>query len=210
MNLFPINLDIRGKSVVIVGGGAVAQRKCRSLLDAEAVITIIAPEASETLTGLAEQERLTLRQRSFQSGDLAGAVLVFAATDDRSVNSTVADEAKNCGIPVCMADEPTEGTFTSPSVVRRGDLLITISTGGKSPALARKIRQELELRYGPEYAALVTELGDLREKLLTEGRQSDYYKQIFNELLDRALPRLRQTTGVGERDRPEADTKEDS
>jgi len=142
------------------------------------------------LEELYREGKISVLLRPYRPGDNADAHLVFAATSNRAVNRVVAEEAIRFGIPVCVADAPEEGTFTSPSVVRRGDLLITISTGGRSPALARSIRQELEERYGPEYADLVDILGELREKLLTTGHVSAYNNQLFNELLAGDLSRL--------------------
>jgi precorrin-2 dehydrogenase/sirohydrochlorin ferrochelatase len=201
MNLFPINLNLRGQTAFIIGGGGVAERKCRSLLDAGAVVRVIAPAITPCLAELALRGSITHLHRPYEPGAMAGAALVFAATDDRAVNRAAAEEAQRLGIPVCVVDEPAEGTFTSPSTVRRGDLLITISTGGRSPALARRIREELEDRYGPEYADIVDILGAFREKLLTEHRGSAYNKQLFNELLDRCLPRLLSSGAAGDRDR---------
>ena len=201
MNLFPINLNLRGQTAFIIGGGGVAERKCRSLLDAGAVVRVIAPAITPCLAELALRGSITHLHRPYEPGAMAGAALVFAATDDRTVNRAVAEEATHLGILVCVADEPAEGTFTSPSTVRRGDLLITISTGGRSPALARQIRGELEERYGPEYADVVDILGAFREKLLTEQRESAYNKQLFNELLDRFLPRIPSTDDADDRNR---------
>lgn len=190
MNLFPINLDIRDKLAVVVGGGAVAERKCRSLLEAEAAVTVVAPVISSGLEELRRDSKISVLPRPYLAGDLTGALLIFAATDSPAVNRAVAEEAKRLGIPVCVADAPAEGTFTSPSVVRRGDLLLAISTGGRSPALARRIRQDLEALYGPEFSAIVDIVGMFREKLLTEGRESAYINHLFSELLTGDLSRL--------------------
>jgi precorrin-2 dehydrogenase/sirohydrochlorin ferrochelatase len=190
MNLFPITLDIRGRKAVVVGGGAVAARKCRSLLEAGAAVTVIAPVITAELQRLHREGEISILPRPYLAGDLAGMILVFAATDNHAVNRAVAGEAKRLGILVCVADEPAEGNFASPSIVRRGDLLLTISTGGRSPALARRIRQDLEARYGPEYGDIVTIVGEFREKLLTEGRESAYNDQLFNELLNGDLTRF--------------------
>ena len=190
MNLFPVNLDIRGRVAVVVGGGAVAERKCRSLLEAEAKVTVVAPAITPGLEELSREGKISVLRRQYLAGDLAGGLLVFTATDDRAVNRAVAEEAKRLGILVCVANEPAEGTFASPSVVRRGDLLLTISTGGRSPALARRIRQDLEFRFGPEYADIIDIIGTFRENLLTEGRESAYNSQLFSELLTGDLSRL--------------------
>ena len=183
MNRYPVNLDLHGKKVVIVGGGQVAERTCRSLLEAHASVTIIAPTVTPGVEELNRMGTISLLRRSWLEGDGADALLLFAATNDRTVNRSVTQEAGQRGMWVCVVDAPEEGTFTSPAVVRRGDLLLTVSTGGKSPALARRIRQELEIRYGPDYADIVDIAGKLREKLLTTGQGGAYSSKLFNELL---------------------------
>jgi len=152
----------------------VAERKCRGLLEAEADVTVVAPSVTPALDELIREGKVSAIRRSWQSGDGDGARLVFAATNNRAVNAAVAREAGQSDIPVCVVDAPEDGTFTSPSVLRRGDLLITVSTGGKSPALAREVRRELETLYGPEYADIVDIAGKLREKALTTGERSVY------------------------------------
>jgi precorrin-2 dehydrogenase / sirohydrochlorin ferrochelatase len=183
MNLFPVNLNICDKKVVIVGGGEVALRKCRSLLQAQASVTIIAPTVTPGLEELGRWGKITLLRRPWLPGDGADALLIFAATNDHAVNRDVTEEAGRRGTPVCVVAHPEEGTFTSPAVVRRGDLLITVSTGGRSPALSRRVRQEIETLYGPEYADIVDIVGKLREKLLTTGQGGAYSNKLFNELL---------------------------
>lgn len=187
MKLLPVNIDVHGKKAVIVGGGTVAERKCRSLLEAGAVVTVIAPEVIPELAARELQGEISVTLRCWHPGDCHDAFIVFAATDDRATNRSVAEEAQRCGILVCVSDAPLEGTFTSPSSIRRGDLLLTVSTGGKSPALSRRIRQELETLYGPEYADVVTILGDLREKQLTDRESAEYNDKICKELLEGGL-----------------------
>jgi len=200
MRYFPVNLDIRGKLAVIVGGGAVAARKCLTLLAADARVTVIAPALAVPLRELAEKGKVTHLPRKFAPGDLAGAFLVFAATDSRTVNRTVAQEAREHGIPADIADAPELSAFTSPAVLTRGELLLTVSTGGASPALARKIRAELEMRYGPEYGAALKLLGKVREKLLTGNASSQYNKRILTSLAELDLPALLQSGSTAEID----------
>ena len=190
MRYFPINLDIRGKSVVVVGGGTVAARKCQTLLAAGARVTVIAPTVTARLRELAEKGRVSHLARKYTGGDLVGSFLVFASTDSHLVNRAVAKEAKNSGILADVVDAPDQSAFTSPAVVSRGGLMITISTEGESPALARKIRAELEQRYGPEYVELIKILGRVREKLLTEKRKSSYNKKLLLNLVEQDLPAL--------------------
>ncbi len=182
MAFFPLNLDIRERVVTVVGGGAVARRKCRALLEAGARLTVIAPLLDPRLGELRDRGVIAHVNRGYVPGDLAGAFLVFAATDTPAVNRAVADEARSRGILVCVADDPARGNVTLPSVVRRGDLLIAISTGGKSPALARAIRERLEREFGPEYGEALEILGAVREKLLTLSGNTAYNKKIFSDL----------------------------
>jgi precorrin-2 dehydrogenase/sirohydrochlorin ferrochelatase len=200
MRYFPINLDLRGKPVVIVGGGAVAARKCLALLAAGARVTVIAPTLASPVNEVAENGVLIHLARKYSKGDLAGASLAFAATDNRTINRAVANEARLNGIPADIVDAPELGNFTSPAVISRGDLLITVSTGGESPALARKVRMELEKRYGPEYAVLIKILGKVREKLLTEKANSPYNKKILNQLVEQDLAELLKKSSVAEID----------
>lgn len=200
MRYFPINLDIRGKPAVIIGAGAVAARKCITLLAAGARVTVIAPELTGSLQKLVENGRVIHLARNYTEGDLEGACLVFAATDNRLVNGAVAKEAKKYGIPADIADAPELSDFTSPAVITRGDLLITVATGGASPALARKVRMELEKRYGPEYADIIKILGKVREKLLTEKANSPYNKRILNQLVEHDLPALLKKSSAAEID----------
>jgi precorrin-2 dehydrogenase/sirohydrochlorin ferrochelatase len=134
---YPVFLDLRGRSVVVVGAGPVAVRKVKGLLEAGAVVTVIAPES---ITGLPVRQKI----RKYRPGDLKGAVLAFTATNDRAVNAQVTAEAKRRHIPVNVADAPEEGDFIVPARVRRGRIQIAISTGGESPRLAKQLREKLE------------------------------------------------------------------
>ncbi|HET6419332.1 MAG TPA: bifunctional precorrin-2 dehydrogenase/sirohydrochlorin ferrochelatase [Geobacteraceae bacterium] len=201
MRRFPILVDIRGKLAVIVGGGAVARRKCLSLLDAGAAVTIISPELAPDLMDLVSERRIDHLAREYRLGDLKNAFLVFAATGNREVNLAVAAEASAAGILVNVVDYPEHGSFTSPAVVSRGDLLLSVSTGGKSPALSGKIRRDLEARFGEEFDPALQLLASIREKLLTEKRTGKYNKKLFDALLAHDLPGLIRTGSFNEIDR---------
>jgi len=144
----------------------VAARKVRGLLDCGARVRLISPELCPALEGLAQEGAVEVLRRPYADGDLAGAWLIFAATDVPEVQQAVAAAAAAAAIPCNLADAPVGCTFHVPAVLRRGDLTMAVATAGRSPALAAMLRQELAERYGPEYAALVTLLGDLREQLL--------------------------------------------
>ena len=145
---------------MVVGSGEVANRKARRLLQARAEVVVISPEVRPELGSVAAE----IHRRPYEAGDLEGAYLAFAATDARDVNAAVAEEAKKRGIPVNVADRPSEGDFALPSVLRRGGLQVAVSTGGASPTLARRIKGELEEAFGPEWAGIVEELRVARLK----------------------------------------------
>jgi precorrin-2 dehydrogenase/sirohydrochlorin ferrochelatase len=146
---YPVFLDLRGKRVVVVGGGTIARHKVDALLDAGAAVTVVAPEA------IAFPPAVTLIARHYRPDDLVGAVFVVAATDDAEINAMVACDATDRGVFVNAVDDPAYCSAILPSVVRRGELQIAISTSGASPVLAQRIRARLEEEFGPEYADLV-------------------------------------------------------
>ena len=178
--LYPIFLNLDGKRCVVVGGGAVANRKARKLLQARAEVVAISPEVKPELESVATE----VRRRPYREGDLEGASLVFAATNLREVNAAVAREARGRGIPVNVADEPSEGDFALPSVLRRGQLQVAVSTGGASPTLARRVRYELESAFGSEWAGVVEELDRARR----DGRRAE---EELEEVVEECLSRLR-------------------
>ena len=160
-------MDLSGRRCVVVGGGAVANRKARKLLQARAEVVVISPEILPELASVATE----LHQRRYEPGDLAGAYLAFAATDSREANAAVAREAKERGVPVNVADLPSEGDFALPSTLRRGGLQVAVSTGGASPTLARRIRAELEKSFGSEWAGIVEEYGRTRGGVVVPGEE---------------------------------------
>lgn len=187
---YPINMDLHDRGVVIVGGGRVAARKARRLLSAGARLTVVAPELAPFMAALVAEGKVRHLERSYRHGDLAGALLAFAASDDPGVNRSVAAEAKERGILIDVVDAPRLSGFTTPAVLERGDLLITVSTGGASPILSRQIVAEIEKLFGTEYAEAVALLGSVREKLLTEKVVNAYNDPVFAELAALDLPAL--------------------
>jgi len=157
--LYPLFMDVSGGRCVIVGGGGVASRKARGLLESGARVVVVSPEVAPEI----EAMDVTIERRPYRPGDLAGAALAFAATDRRAVNAAVAREAKENGIPVNVADRPAEGDFALPSVLRRGGLQVAVSTGGASPTLAREIRNAMEPSFAAEWAAIVERFRAARE-----------------------------------------------
>jgi precorrin-2 dehydrogenase/sirohydrochlorin ferrochelatase len=165
MSYFPIYLDMTGRRCLVIGGGAVAERKIAALLDTRAEVTVLSPEVTENIAGWAKENTISFTARRYQPGDLARFDLVFVATDDPQVNAAVYREGRSYGIWVNSADDPAHCDFILPSVLRRGELTVAVSTGGGSPALSRTVREELELYFTPEYEALAKLAAEAREEL---------------------------------------------
>ncbi|MBU5637473.1 bifunctional precorrin-2 dehydrogenase/sirohydrochlorin ferrochelatase [Geomonas sp. Red69] len=190
MRHYPINLNLGGRLVVVVGGGKVAARKAARLVAAGACVTVVAPGVEESLAALAAQGRVMHLPRGYRSGDLAGATLAFAATGDPAVNREVARDARELNILVDCVDLPDDGDFVTPAVLEQGDLLITVSTGGASPSLSKTIVDRLRPQFGPEYGEAVALLSAVREKLLTEKAGNAYNDTVFAELAALDIPAL--------------------
>ena len=192
MKYYPIHLDIKNRNCLIVGGGAVGTRKVNTLLECGAHVTVISPDPTPHLTKLASEESITLKKRAYRSDDLAGMFLVIGATDDETLNLQVSKDAEQARILCNIADRPEVCNFILPSIVRRGDLVITISTSGKSPALAKHLRQKLETQFGREYADFLLLMGAIRQKLLSQAHEPEAHKALFNQLIDSNLIQLMQ------------------
>ena len=165
--LYPLNVDLSGRSLILVGGGKVAERKVRGILSAgtKTSICVIAPKITTVLQEHAAAGRLCWKQAYYADGMLEGAFLVYAATDLREVNAAVATEAKRRGIPVNVIDDPAASTFQVPASIRRGELILSVSTAGGSPALSRAIRIELEEMYPPAFGMWLERVSCLRVEL---------------------------------------------
>jgi siroheme synthase-like protein len=162
-------LSLTGRPCLVVGGGPVAARKVRGLLEAGAVVTVVAPEVSPDV----EATGARIERRSYRPGEVTGFSLVIAATDDPEVNATVYEEADAAGVWVNSADDPAHCSFTLPAVLRRGDLTVTVSTAGHSPALARWVRDQIGADLGPEYEVLLRLLAERREALRSNGTPTE-------------------------------------
>ncbi len=190
MKLYPLMMNIRDMPVVVIGGGRVALRKVRSLLNCGASVTVISPEVEPELESFAAEKMIRWIAASFQESMLDEApvpMLVFGTTDRREVNVRIHRAAVDRNIPCNIADVPDLCTFIVPAVMSRGDLTVSISTGGASPAFARRIREELERSFGPEYSLMTRVLGDLRRRVLDAGTSSEDNREIFFRLIDSPL-----------------------
>ena len=165
MSYFPIYLDMSRRRCLVIGGGAVAERKIAALLETGAEVTVLAPDVTDAVAGLSKQNAIRFTARCYEAGDLDGFELAFVATDDPQVNAAVYREGRSRGVWVNSADDPARCDFILPSVLRRGDLTVAVSTGGTSPALARTVREELELYFTQEYESLAKLAAEVRKEL---------------------------------------------
>lgn len=188
MRYYPVFLDIAGKPVVVIGGGNIAHVKVVGLLKAGAEVTVVSPELNAEMAALSAQGRFRHFQRDYEPGDLEGYTLAFVATDDRSVNSTVADEGKARKVWVNAVDDPPYCDFIMPGIAQKGDLIIAISTSGRSPAMARKMREEIEAFLTEDYAAMLELAAEVRAELREQGKLID--ADIWNRSLDADLKKL--------------------
>ena len=190
MQYYPLFLDVRGKKCVVVGGGGVGARKAGTLARAGGVVTVVSLHFSRRLNTLAETLPITLTQKSYDPSDLTSAFIVIAATDSRTLNRRVREDARRDNILCNIIDQPETSDFLVPAVVNQGDLSIAVSTTGKSPALAKHLRKELAKTFGPEYARFLVLMGNLRQALLHEDHNPEGHKTIFRELIHRGVIEL--------------------
>jgi precorrin-2 dehydrogenase / sirohydrochlorin ferrochelatase len=193
MRYYPVHLDIQERNCLVVGGGAVGTRKVDTLLACGARVRVVSPAATDTLRGLAAQGKISLTLRDYASEDLADMFLVIGATDDAALNRRISAEAERRRILCNIADRPELCTFILPSILQRGDLTITVSTAGKSPAFAKKLRRTLAAQYGEEYAAFLDLMGAIRQRLLAQAHAPEAHKPLFEALIDSDLPALIRT-----------------
>ncbi len=184
MKFYPAYLDLRDRPCLVVGGGPVAERKALSLFDAGAAVTIVSPTLTPKLQALAGSGKIAHRQKEFDEQDLSAQFIVIAATSSIEVNSRIAHACKKRNMLVNVAVPPEEGNFVVPSVVERGELLIAVSTSGVSPALSKKLRQELETQYGPEYGIFLRMVAGIRRRILSEVADEKQRREIFERVAD--------------------------
>ncbi|MGH2794864.1 MAG: precorrin-2 dehydrogenase/sirohydrochlorin ferrochelatase family protein [Actinomycetota bacterium] len=185
---YPAILLLDGRLAVVIGGGQVAERKVRTLRDAGAKVRLVSDSLTPRLRDLAESGEIELVERRYTRGDLAGAVVAVAATDDEEVNRGVYAEATESGIPVNVVDNTALCTFIAPSIIRQGELVVAISTGGAAPALAVRIRERLEREFGEEYARFLDLTAELRDTVKVPGDQDErakaWYRVIDSDVMD--------------------------
>ena len=210
---YPVYLNLAGKQCVILGGGTIAQGKIAALRDAGAVITVISPQATDGIKRAAQRGQVTLRQREYRPGDLEGAFIAVAATNVWHINRQIYEEAEERGVLLNVVDDPDQCTFIAPSIVRRAPVTLAISTGGASPALARKMRETLADAPALKWADLADALGRARRiikeqrtvidptrwqcvitadllQLAQAGRDDEAVATILSQLQDATIPEM--------------------
>ncbi|HHT9134069.1 MAG: siroheme synthase [Planctomycetes bacterium GWA2_50_13] len=192
---YPIYLDIRDKKCVVVGGGDVAYRKAVSLKEAGAQVVVISPDFSKDFL---KEEGITMLRQKYEERCLEGATLIIAATNDKEINQRVWEEARRHGLLVNVVDQPELCNFIVPSVVNRGELQISISTGGASPAFARRLRQELENHFGPEYGEFVELLSKMRSEARSQISDGTKRQKLMERLASPDMLDMIRTKGTRE------------
>jgi siroheme synthase-like protein len=190
---YPLFADLQRRQCLVIGGGLVAQRKVVALLQAKARVTVVSPMATQRLLGYARRGRIRHVARTFRPADLQGAWLVCAATDDHVVNEAVFKAATRRRIFTNVVDQPRLCSFIAPAIARRGSLTIAVSTGGASPTMARRLRDEMDRRLGPEYARLLRLLGGLRDVAKRRLPRYEDRKRYFDDLAQGRVFRLVQS-----------------
>ena len=184
MSYYPILIELEGKKVLVIGGGNVAQRKIETFLEFGASIDVVSRELTFRLKNLVESGEIHHLGNEYSEECLKDAFLIIIATNDKQLNHEISESARKKGLLINTVDQPSDCNFIVPSIVRKGDLLIAISTSGKSPALAKKIRKEIDSQFGSEYDSLLCLMGSLRREVLQRGLSQSENKRIFNEIIN--------------------------
>jgi precorrin-2 dehydrogenase/sirohydrochlorin ferrochelatase len=196
---YPLSLDLAGRTCLVVGGGGVAERRVLGLQEADARVRVVSLTLTPALQAQAGAGTIEYRQSAYEPSALDGVLLVVAATDSRAVNARIIADARTAHILVNAADAPEDGDYIVPSVIRRGELCISISTGGANPMLAARLAAEMETRFGPEYAAFVELLGQFRVYIKSKTDVTAVRRRALADLLA-AEPLLLEQLKVGDRE----------
>ena len=183
LSYYPVYLKLDGKKCLVVGGGRIAERKVNSLLESGAQVYVVSPVLTEWLEEIASKDMITVIRRNYTTTDLENAFLVIGATDLQAINTRVARDCHDRNILVNIVDNPGNCNFIVPAVFRQGSLSISISTDGKSPMLAKRIREELKSEFGPEYHEFLELMGNLREQVIAKFPDEKQRRDVFKELV---------------------------
>jgi len=183
MKYYPIFLDMKGRDCLVVGGGEVGLRKAKALEKCGANVKVISVRFSDRF----DKIKVCLEKKEYEKKDVNGMFLVFAATNNAALNQEIKRDASQLHILCNVADAPDESDFLLPATVDKGDLIVAVSTSGSSPAMAKTIRKDLDLYFGPEYALCLVLMGNIRRQLLSSGHAPEEHKQVFNTLIEKGL-----------------------
>jgi precorrin-2 dehydrogenase/sirohydrochlorin ferrochelatase len=187
MAYYPIMIDLTGREVLVVGGGSIAGRKITTLLEYGAVVSVVSRELSTELKNLVDSGKVKYLGGEFSMVFLKDKFLAFAATDDHELNRRISLAAHAKGMLINAVDQPLDCTFIVPSIIRRGDLIVSVSTSGKSPALAKRIREELSSLFGDEYELFLRMMGRIRASVLASGTEQNENSRVFHAMVDSGL-----------------------
>jgi precorrin-2 dehydrogenase / sirohydrochlorin ferrochelatase len=182
VDMFPMFLKLEGRRVLVVGAGRIGEEKIGGLLRSGGKVRVVAPQATRRVHGWARARKIIWEAREYRPADLEGAFLVVAATSSTELHKRINQEARRRGVLCNIVDDPGHCDFYYPSVVRRGALQIAISTSGQSPALAQRLRKELESEFGPEYEAWIEKLGEERKRLMTARMSPERRRKLLHRL----------------------------
>ncbi len=185
--MYPVCLDISGKLCIVIGGGNVAERKVRGMLEADAYVRLISPDITDGLAELADQKKIDWRKKSYTPDDLDNGWLIFAATNHPQIQSLICQQADENGQLINVADDPDRCNFHVPATVRQGDLTLSVSTNGKSPAVSAMIRKNLEGLFGQEYRVLLNIMARVREQAATKSATQAERKKIYKKILHKDI-----------------------
>lgn len=186
MKYYPVFLDVCEKKCLVVGGGPVGARKARTLEKCGARVDVVSDRFCDAFNGM-DKEVITLKTKAFDPEDIDGSFLVIAATSNAQLNALIQGEAQKRGIMCNIADNPDKSSFILPAVIEQGDLILTVSTSGASPAVARKIKEKLKSQFGTEYGRLLILMRAVRNRLLKEGHDPDSHRESFYSLLENGI-----------------------
>lgn len=187
MSYYPIMIDLTDREVLVVGGGSVAGRKIATLIEYGAVVSVVSRELSPELKNLVDSGRVKYLGGEFSLVFLKDKFLAFAATDDSDLNRRISRAAQAKGMLINAVDQPADCTFIVPSIIRQGDLTISVSTSGKSPALAKRIREKLSSIFGNEYGLFLRMMGKIRESVLSRSSDQKENSRVFHSIVDSDL-----------------------
>ncbi len=187
---YPIFLNLKGKTVLVVGGGMVAERKVRTLLEYGADIRLVSRETAPGLKEMSGTGKITYAGPCFEEKHLDGIFLVFAATNDKDLNHRISRIAQSKGILVNAVDQPADCNFIIPAIVRKGDLQIAVSTSGRSPAFAKVMKKRLDYEFGDEYQVFLELMGNIRKEVLSKELPQNINMGIFNRIVQSGIPDL--------------------